>query len=274
MTYQPPKPVPGINVDQQKINAGGVSGLWGDEKDYNVFTSDPVADPNYAANRAWVSLQLGKALNQRPDELYTNDSAQWRGDQRGLSEMLFAAARGGVPSVAEQQLHAATDANNRAAASTAASVSNYGGNPAAAFKAALNQQAMNNQQAVGQTAMLRADEMATARGQLGQVLDSGRGQDMAQAQAQLAASISQRQAQQQYIERLMAEGYSQDQANYMATIQQQQFQQGSLAQQEAAKHGISTANAGQGVGIGQMVVKGIAGAASGGGAGAAKALSS
>lgn len=261
MTYSAPIPVSGINVKQDKVNAGGISGLWGDERDYSVFSQPIWDDPNYAANRAAVAQQIAAAQGAPPEKLNTTGADQWRGDQRGLSQMLLAAANGtGGPSVAEQQLHSATDANNRAAASTAASVSNYGGNPAAAFKAALNQQAMNNQQAVGQTAMLRADEMATARGQLGQVLDSGRGQDMAQAQSELGAAVQQRQALDQYVQQLMQMGYNQDQANYMASLQQRQFQQVSLAQQEAAKHGINTANVAQGVQFGGQVIGALASA--------------
>jgi hypothetical protein len=276
MTYRPPEKIPtGVKVDDQKINAGGVSGLWGDQTDYNVFSADPMSDPNYVNNRTLVAQQLAAAFRQRPDELDVAGSNDWRNKQVDLAQNLQGVVNGTAgPSVAELQMGRGVDASNNAAASLAASSSNFGMDPAAAFRAALNQQAMNNQNLVGQTGQLRAQEVAQARGQLGQMYDSARSQDMSQAGAQLAAQMQSRQQQQQYINQLLEMGYTQDQANYMSQLQQQQFNVGSLAQQEAAKHGISTANSAQGIQAGSMLLKGaamIAGGAAGGAAGAAKA---
>lgn len=92
---------------------------------------------------------------------------------------------------------------------------------------------------------------------------------MSQAQSQMAAAIQQRAQQQAYVAQLMQMGYSEDQANYMAQIQQQQFQQGSLAQQEAAKQGVNTNNTAQPM----KIVEGlVGGAANGAGGGIAKAI--
>lgn len=261
MAYSAPLPVNGINVKDDKVNAGGLSGLWGDERDYSTFSSNPIDDPNYIANRSMVAQQLAGALNQRPDQIDYAGSNDWRDKQVGLAQNLQGVVNGTAgPSIAEVQMGRGVDASNNAATSLAASSSNFGMDPAAAFRAALNQQAMNNQNLVGQTGQLRAQEVAQARGQLGQVLDAGRGQDMSQAGAQLAAQMQQRAQQQQYIQQLMQMGYTEDQANYMAKVQQTQFQQGSLAQQEAGKHGVNTQNTSQGT---QMLGQALGGAASG-----------
>jgi hypothetical protein len=259
MALKQKEQVAGVNVTQDTVNAGGISGLWGDQRGYNIYSSDPLKDPNYESNRALVAKQLSDAMNQRPEQMYTGDADQWRGQQRQMAEMLQAVVAGSGPSAAQEQLKAATGANNAAAASTAASTSQYGGNPAAAFKAALNQQAMNNQNAIGQSAQLRANEITAARGQLGQLMESSRGQDMSQAQSQMAAAIQQRAQQQAYVAQLMQMGYSEDQANYMAQIQQQQFQQGSLAQQEAAKQGVNTQNSAPAAALGAQVIGGAIG---------------
>lgn len=170
MALKQKEQIAGVNVTQDTVNAGGISGLWGDQRGYNIYSSDPLKDPNYESNRALVAKQLSDAMNQRPEQMYTGDADQWRGQQRQMAEMLQAVVAGSGPSAAQEQLKAATGANNAAAASTAASTSQYGGNPAAAFKAALNQQAMNNQNAIGQSAQLRANEITAARGQLGQLM--------------------------------------------------------------------------------------------------------
>lgn len=248
----------GVNWHDEGINMGGIPGAFGAEKGYRIYSADPLKDPNYEANRAMVAARMAEALGQKPIAMDTGYSDQWRMKQLGLADQLQAVANGtGGPSVAEQQLNQATNANNMAAASTAASSSQYGMDPAAAFKAALQQQAMNNQQAVGQAGLIRANEVAAARGQLAGLYDSARGTDANLQQAQMAAAISQREQLQQYVTQLMQMGYTEDQANYMAQVQQQQFNQGSLAQQEASKQGISTQNSAQGVQFGTAVVGGL-----------------
>lgn len=248
----------GTNWHDEGINMGGIPGAFGAEKGYRIYSSDPINDPNYQANRDAVAARIAEATGQRPIELDRGYSDQFRLRQMGLADQLQGVVNGTAgPSVAQQQLDQATNENNMAAASTAASSSQYGMDPAAAFKAALTQQAMNNQQAVGQAGLLRANEVAEARGQLAGLFDSARGQDISQEQAALSAAIQQREALRQYVAQLMQMGYTEDQANYMAQIQQRQFNQGSLAQQEAAKQGISTQNSAQGVQFGSTVVGGL-----------------
>jgi hypothetical protein len=253
----------GMNWHDEGINMGGIPGAFGAEKGFRIYSNEQINDPNYQANRAMVAARIAEALGQRPTEMQTGYSDQWRAKQMGLSDQLQGVVNGTAgPSVAQQQLDQATNANNMAAASTAASSSQYGMDPAAAFKAALNQQAMNNQQAAGQAGLLRANEVAAARGQMAGLFDSARGADINTAQSQMSAEIQQREQLQQYVTQLMQMGYTEDQANYMARVQQQQFQQGSLAQQEAAKQGISTSNSAQGVQFGSTVVGGLLGGAS------------
>ena len=252
----------GMNWHDEGINMGGIPGAFGAEKGFRIYSNEQINDPNYQANRAMVAARIAEALGERPTEMQTGYSDQWRAKQMGLSDQLQGVVNGTAgPSVAQQQLDQATNANNMAAASTAASSSQYGMDPAAAFKAALNQQAMNNQQAAGQAGLLRANEVAAARGQMAGLFDSARGADINTAQSQMSAEIQQREQLQQYVTQLMQMGYTEDQANYMARVQQQQFQQGSLAQQEAAKQGISTSNSAQGVQFGSTVVGGLLGGA-------------
>lgn len=255
--------VAGVNVQDQAVNYGGIPGAFGAERGYRIYSSDPINDPNYWSNRKAVADELARVRAEKAIELNQQNSGEFRLRQMGLADQLQGVVDGtGGPSVAQAQLDQATNANNMAAASTAASSSQYGMDPAAAFKAALQQQAMNNQNAAGQAGLLRANEVTAARGQLAGLFDSARGQDISQEQAALSAAIQQREQTRQYVAQLMQMGYTEDQAHMMAQVQQQQFQQGSLAQQEAAKQGISTANSAQGVQFGTTVIGGLLNGAS------------
>jgi len=112
--------------------------------------------------------------------------AQFRASQMGLTQGLEGAIAGRDPSVAAIMLRQETERNiaNQYAMAQAATGQNAG---LAARQAAINSAGIN-QQSIGQQALLRAQEIATARGQLGGVLDSGRGQDIGLAGQQAGLS--------------------------------------------------------------------------------------
>lgn len=111
---------------------------------------------------------------------------QFREGQTGLISGLNDAIAGKDPSVAAIMLRQATERNaaNQYAMAQAASGQNAG---IASYNAARNVADLN-QQAAGQQALLRAQEIATARGQLGSVLSSGRESDIGLATSQAGLS--------------------------------------------------------------------------------------
>lgn len=115
--------------------------------------------------------------------------AEFRQGQEGLVSGLQGAIAGTDPSVAAIMLRQATERNqaNQFGMAQAAS----GGNVGFALRQAMLNSADINQQSIGQQALLRAQEIATARGQLGGVLDQARGTDvgLATSQAQLTQQV-------------------------------------------------------------------------------------
>lgn len=109
---------------------------------------------------------------------------QFRGQQQQLADSLFGTISGQTPSVAQQQLNQTTQ-GNVANAYAMASSGRY--NPAAARLAASNVGQVN-QQAAGQGALLRAQEIAQSQAMLGNVLGAGRQQDIGNFGAQQGAA--------------------------------------------------------------------------------------
>lgn len=105
------------------------------------------------------------------------DRAIATGDQQAaLAQALMAQANGQGPSLANLQLQQATNqAANQAAGAIA---SQRGMNPAQQARLILQNQAAVNQQAAGQSAMLRMQEQLAAREQLGNVLANQRQGDL------------------------------------------------------------------------------------------------
>lgn len=99
-----------------------------------------------------------------------------RADQRSLIEQLQARAAGNVPSAAEMML---MDSLERSSAhNLGMAKSAYGANPALAMRAAMNANVSGQQDARRQAGILRAQEQAQAEGQLAGTLSGVRGQDM------------------------------------------------------------------------------------------------
>lgn len=291
----------GVNQVGTPVNSGGFAGFFGEQRNYPIYVPTAFGDSTYAGNRQQVNDQIstvggqpfytaGDAAQSAGSTIDQSQQAQFRDRQLALGQQLMDQANGKGPSVAGSQLRQSTEMNLQAALAQAAS--SRGGNLGAAQYQLGNARANIQQQSAMQLAQARIQEQMAARSQLGDVLASGRGADIGLAtnQAQLSQQNNQfntgqtnqqgqfnatlnaeQQAQQNStIQQLMALGYSLDQANYMAQIQQQQFAVGSLSQQIAAANNVSIANSAQGAQIGGALI-GAAGAAVTGGATAAGA---
>lgn len=126
------------------------------------------------------------------------DANEWQGRQRSLANALQAQMEGrGGPSLAEMQMQRGL--NQSLANANAQAASMRGVNPALALRQTQNAAMNAQQQNVGETAMLRAQEQQAARQQFGDLSTSARTQsaDMAKSQAELqqaAATNNQRAA--------------------------------------------------------------------------------
>lgn len=137
---------------------------------------------NLAPAALATSSQLAPTALATSASIDPTQQAQFRAQQEGLVSGLNGAIAGTDPSVAAIMLKQQTDANiaNQYALAQAANGQNTG----LAQRQAQIDAGNVSQTAIGQQALLRAQEIATARGQLGSVLDSGRTQDLTLAQGQ------------------------------------------------------------------------------------------
>ena len=164
--------------------------------------------------------------------------AQIRQSQMGLVSGLEGAIAGKEPSAAEIMLRNATDRNvaNQYALAQAATGMNTG----LAQRTAMINAADASQQAIMQQALLRAQEIAAARGQLGGVLDSARGADIGLATNQAGL---QQQANLANTGALNTSTLTQAQLSQQAAIQQAQLQQGASQFNAGQSNDAATANA-------------------------------
>lgn len=191
----------GVQRIDQKANAGGIAGFFGQTKDQSNFTAGTVTNPNAVANRGNVDALTASVGGQNFDAQAARAQAaeagsarsqaakidgtqqnQFRQGQVGLANLLTESANGQGPSAAQAQLQAGTDASINSALALARSA--RGGNASVAMKNALMQNGQTMQAAVTQAAQLRAQEQQQARGQLASVLDTSRGADVGLATSQ------------------------------------------------------------------------------------------
>lgn len=257
----------GVNANVGVVN----NGVFDPHRAYTNYSVDLQTDPNYAANRSMLHDMAAKA-GARPDltmtaanaagvNVDTRQQAQTRNAQTGLISQLQEASSGNGPSAAQQQLKTGADrtmASNLAMAAAA-------GTPGAERQAAFNNAAAT-QDLAGQSAVLRANEINTARGQLGQVSTDARGQDIGLAtnvaqlgqqnnqfnaglaqdagKTNLTAGVEQQKQRDALVQSYTAAGLSLDEANRQADLQQRQFNASLGVQQEGIKMGVA-ANASQ-----------------------------
>jgi len=106
----------------------------------------------------------------------SREDAQVRARQMALADSLTASAAGEGPSLAQSQLNKANE--QAVAGQMAMAASARGGNPVLAQRQAMQNVAALQQDNAAKSAELRLAEALQARSQLGQVLDSARGQDI------------------------------------------------------------------------------------------------
>lgn len=158
---------------------GGFLGdILGGEKDavkpYEINNSAFVNRTSTAD--AGTARRLGSEYERNQRSSFT-DQQNARKSQLGLAQALEAAARGEGPSVAQDQLRAATDRNVALARGAAASAP--GVNAATALRLTQNNLANTQQQAARDASVLRAQEQIQARGELGNQLSTIRSGDQA-----------------------------------------------------------------------------------------------
>jgi hypothetical protein len=188
-----------------------------------------------------VGSQIGSLQNQRGAQIATGPQDQIRQQQMSYLDALRATAAGQGPSVAQNQLQAATDQS--LAAQSALAASSRGGNPMLAQRAAMHNQAQIQQQAGNQSAQLRAQEMQQTQGMLGTALGGVRGQDqsIAGSQAQLDA---QHQAQiNQMVQQYVGMGMNAQQAQFQAMQDYEKQRVSSNIQKYGVDSGVAVQNA-------------------------------
>jgi len=122
---------------------------------------------------------------------FTDGKAQFRDAQLGLVANLNDTLAGNTPSVAQIQQQQAFD-QLRAQQAGQAAAAGRGGNLALAQRTAANNIGNLGAQQASASAMLRAQEQATARGQLGDVTNAGRSTDVNIAGANQTSAINTR----------------------------------------------------------------------------------
>lgn len=291
--YKPPQQTGPVVGASPGTNAGGIPGFLGATKGYDIYTAPVQTDPNYAGDRNAVGslyssiadmptrsadvVQADPAAQSAGTNVDTAQQDQFRVRQMALADTLNNQANGIGPSVAGSQLQQSSEMNLQAAMAQAASA--RGGSLGAAQYQLGNARASIAQQAAMQLAQARIQEQMTARSQLGDVLNSGRGADIGLAASQagltqannqfnagaitsnnqfnagllqdrnktnLGSIVNQDQYKMDMRAKLLAMGYTMDQANVMLGVSQAQFDTGELNKGQAAAAGVSSANSAQG----------------------------
>lgn len=291
----------GVEVTQANMQAGGIGGFFDPNAKVQTehYTAGRVDNTSLAGNRAQLNALADAAANRGNATMEgatiqgttvgpgatiaTGMQDQQRARQNALLDQLMAASNGQGPSAAQQQLKMGADRNMANALAMAAAAGTPGAQRQAAF-----QRAAITQDAAGQAAILRAQEINDARGLLGQVAQGARAQDIGLAtdqanlaqQAQLTqasldqqtraaqagltqdaaktnllSAIEQQKQRDALVQSYVAQGMSLDQAQYQAELQQAQFNAELLARQAAADKGVAMQSSAQG---GQMVGAGMA----------------
>lgn len=228
------------------------------------------------AAQAMTGAELGQATQVGPAAtIATGPQDQMRARQNSLLDQLSGAAAGtSGPSAAEMMLKRGADRAQAAALSRAAAAGTPGAQRQASFEAA-----GAIQDAAGQAGIIRAQEQQAAQGLLASTAQGARGQDIGLATDQagleqgtafkqadltqqtaltqagltqdtaktnLLTGIEQQKTKDETIAKLLAAGYSMDQAKQQADLQQAQFNAKLLADQAAADKGVAASSSAAG----------------------------
>lgn len=181
--------LPGAAGDAGSAAAAAAGGILG-----NIVPSTSGLDKASADAQALEQQYLAKlnALQPgAPPQLDPTQQAQFRDAQLGLVGNLQDTIAGNTPSVAQIQQQQAFD-QLRAQQSGQAAAAGRGGNLALAQRTAANNIGNLGAQQASASALLRAQEQATARGQLGDVTNAGRSTDVNIAGANQTSAINTR----------------------------------------------------------------------------------
>lgn len=189
---------------------GGAAGLFGgDDPSYTPDRSNfnlpgysqrgaqRLGTANWAMHRQApqsAATTIGRFQNAQGGNIGESD---FRANQQNLANALYDQYQGKGPSLAAEQLKQSTNRNLAAARSLNAGA--RGPMSALAARNTQNQLGSINQQAVNESVMARIQERMAAGGLAGQMMNTGRGQDLQRAieQQQLNAQLSQFNAGQQ-----------------------------------------------------------------------------
>lgn len=178
------------NGDAGQIGLGG-SGIDGSSvREVGTLTS-PAGGMAQDTNKAFLGALQGvprvvptgssARINTGRMDAATAQGNAVRGAQAGLAMQMDAAARGAVPSAAETQMQQGLEQSLRGQLAAANSARGGTGASLAAMRGAQDQGAQMQMQAMQNTAALRANEQAQARGQLSSHLGGVRGGDQSTA---------------------------------------------------------------------------------------------
>jgi len=194
--------------------------------------------------------QLAPTALAQTAQIDPSQQAQFRAQQQGLAGSLQGTINGTTPSVAALMLRNATDnaVSNQYALAQAANGMSAGQAQRQAMLGAANL----NSQSIYQQALLRAQEIATAQGQLGGVLDQGRSGDLSLAtnqagltqQSNLANAGALNSASQAQLGADVQTKLTNAGATNQAQLAQAQINAGASQQQAALDTGTSQFNAG------------------------------
>lgn len=285
----------GVDVGTANKGAGGIAGFFDPNAKVETqhFTAGRTNNTSLPANKARVDALAREAAMRGTQtmrgaqvgpasQIDTLQQNQMRARQNALLDQLAQTAAGGGPSAAQQMFKAGADRAQAAALARAAAGGTAGAQRQASFEAA-----GAIQDAAGQSAMLRAQEQQQAMGMLGGTLQGARQQDLGLAvdqaqlnqqalltqaglnqqtqQTNLIAGVDQQKQKDALIQQYVSQGIALDQANYLAQLQQAQFNADLLARQAAADQGVaaqSSASGGQTLGAIATTAGTIAAAAS------------
>ncbi len=182
--------------------------------------------PGYAESQKRLKGLTTSYRGRRAEDVRPEYS-QFRSGQERLAGLLEQQAMGKGPSVAESQFRRASEQNLARMAALGAGAGR--GLPGGlAQRQILQQQAQAGQEAAGQAADIRSQEMLSAREQLGGVLGAGRGQDI----ENMRTGIQMQQVNDGMVREFVAQGLSLDQAQAQANMGLQEFLAGNQMQRE------------------------------------------
>jgi hypothetical protein len=255
-----------VNAPQVNMTAGNLPGA-------QVYRDQAAQQQQMVQGRPTPMVQGAQLNTTRADEA--------RGGQQQLAADLLAASRGQGPSVAQEQLRQGAEKNLAGAVALTNSTRGMGGAAAAGQLQAARAQV--GQQMASDAALLRAQEVTQARGQLGGVLGDVRQADLAtasqQAQLEQQAGLANQQAsledqarKDQLTREYIAMGFDFAQAEAQAAMEMERLRVDAQLESERIRQGAYEGAAGRRMRTVENVANAIgqAAGAGAGGAGGAK----